>query len=64
MKGKQREELKNQPPKELAVQLREAREKRFKLGFQQRVSLLKNPLEIRETRRNIARLKTWIRQKG
>ena len=50
-------------PQELATELRGALEKRAKLAFQHNVAPLKNPMELRVTRREIARLKTLIRQK-
>jgi len=48
---------------ELAVELRQALEKRAKLEFQHQVAPLKNPLELRHLRREIARLKTHIHMK-
>jgi large subunit ribosomal protein L29 len=47
--------------KELAVELRSALEKRAKLEFSHKVAALKNPLELRHVRREIARLKTHLR---
>jgi len=46
---------------ELRKELSSALEKRAKLGFQHAVAPLKNPLELRHTRRDIARLKTYLR---
>ena len=46
--------------KELAVELRSALEKRGKLEFQHKVAALKNPLELRHVRREIARIKTYL----
>ncbi|HAZ07325.1 MAG TPA: 50S ribosomal protein L29 [Elusimicrobia bacterium] len=48
---------------ELVTELRQALEKRAKLEFQHQVAPLKNPLELRHLRREIARLKTHIRMK-
>ena len=48
---------------ELVTELRRALEKRAKLEFQHQVTPLKNPLELRHLRREIARLKTHIRMK-
>ncbi|OGS41453.1 MAG: 50S ribosomal protein L29 [Elusimicrobia bacterium RIFOXYD12_FULL_66_9] len=48
---------------ELGTELRQALEKRAKLEFQHQVTPLKNPLELRFLRREIARLKTHIRMK-
>ena len=50
-------------PAELATELRLALEKRAKLTFQHQVSPLKNPMELRHLRRDIARLKTFISRK-
>jgi large subunit ribosomal protein L29 len=48
--------------KELAVELRTALASRARLEFTHKVSPLKNPLELRHVRREIARLKTHLRQ--
>jgi len=48
---------------ELGTELRQALEKRAKLEFQHQVTPMKNPLELRFLRREIARLKTHIRMK-
>ncbi|MEQ1918275.1 MAG: 50S ribosomal protein L29 [Elusimicrobiota bacterium] len=50
--------LKN--PTELKNALRTALEKRAKLTFQHNVAPLKNPMELRFLRREIARLKTQL----
>ncbi|MFA6093018.1 MAG: 50S ribosomal protein L29 [Elusimicrobiota bacterium] len=46
---------------ELRSELRQLREKQFKLRFKHRVTPLTNPMELRSLRRDIARLNTWIR---
>jgi large subunit ribosomal protein L29 len=51
-------------PEELRLKVSEAREKLFQLKFQNTTAPLKNPREIRTTRRNIARALTFLRQKG
>ena len=48
---------------ELEALLRESQEKSFRLKFQHASNPLKNPLEIRAARREIARLLTVLRQK-
>jgi large subunit ribosomal protein L29 len=53
--------LKN--PTELKNELRAALEKRAKLEFQHNVAPLKNPMELRHLRREIARLKTQMSRK-
>ena len=50
-------------PAELKIELRTALEKRAKLTFQHNVAPLKNPMELRHLRREIARLKTYISRK-
>lgn len=47
-------------PTELKNELRSALEKRAKLTFQHNVAPLKNPMELRHLRREIARLKTQL----
>ena len=47
-------------PAELKNELRSALEKRAKLAFQHNVAPLKNPMELRHLRREIARLKTQL----
>ena len=49
---------------ELEARLRESEEKRFKLTFQHASNPLKNPMVIREARRQIAKIKTFLRQKA
>ena len=60
MKAKQRETLENLSLAELKSQLNETREKRMKLLFKHRTAPLSNPLELRELRRHVARLQTWV----
>lgn len=48
---------------ELRKELHAALEKRAKMEFQHNVAPLKNPLELRHLRREIARLKTYLTQK-
>ncbi|MBI3289189.1 MAG: 50S ribosomal protein L29 [Elusimicrobia bacterium] len=50
-------------PAELNNELRLASAKRAKLTFQHNVAALKNPMELRHLRREIARLKTYLSQK-
>lgn len=64
MKANEKQAKKSLSAAELAAELRAAREKRFKLRFKHGVSTLPNPLELRDTRRQIARLKTWIRERS
>jgi large subunit ribosomal protein L29 len=48
---------------ELQKELSAALDKRAKLEFQHGVAPLKNPLQLRHLRREIARLKTYLQQK-
>ncbi len=48
---------------ELRKELSATLDKRAKMGFQHNVAPLKNPLELRRLRREIARLKTQLHQK-
>jgi len=49
---------------ELEARLAESQEKSFKLKFQHASNPLKNPMEIRTARREIARVQTVLRQKA
>jgi len=49
--------------KELSAELRAALEKRAKMEFSHKVAALKNPIELRDVRREIARLKTYLQMK-
>ena len=50
-------------PTELENELRTALAKRAKLTFSHNVAPLKNPMELRHLRREIARIKTYISRK-
>ena len=49
---------------ELTTKERELSEQLFKLRFQKSIGQLDNALKIRETRRDIARVKTTLRQRA
>jgi large subunit ribosomal protein L29 len=49
---------------ELRVKLAETRDQLFQLKFQSATAPLKNPHAITTARREIARLSTFLRQKG
>jgi large subunit ribosomal protein L29 len=49
---------------ELEALLRESQEKSFKLKFQHATNPLKNPMVIRTARREIAKIRTVLRQKA
>ncbi len=63
MKGREKQSLQELSVAELQARLREAEESQFRLQFRHATNPLKNPLQIRLKRREIARLKTWLRAK-
>ena len=63
MKSKDKDAKRSLSAAELRAEIKELKEKRFRLGFKHKVTPLTNPLELRVGRRNIARLSTWIREK-
>jgi large subunit ribosomal protein L29 len=60
MKAKIWQEIKAMTPKELEAKLSESKEKLFRMRFRHSSTPLKNPLEIRTTRRLIAKLVTLL----
>lgn len=58
MKKKQLQELKNMTEQELLREMENTQKKLFELKIQHKFSPVKNPLQIREYRRHIARIKT------
>ncbi|BAG13573.1 50S ribosomal protein L29 [Endomicrobiia bacterium] len=63
MKSKNWNEMKNMSRVELNEKLSELQDKIFRLRFRHLTVPVKNPLEIREIRKDIARIKTLIAQK-
>ena len=63
MKTKDRETKRNLSVEELRAEIVRLKEKRFKLRIKHKVTPLPNPLELRTLRRDMARLKTWAREK-
>jgi len=63
MKKKQFNELKDASKEELMLKLEEGQKKLFELKLKHSTVKIKNPMEIRNTRRDIARIKTLLRQK-
>lgn len=63
MKSKKWLETKNMSEAELKAKLNELQDKLFKLKFRHSTAPVKNPLEIRALRRDIARIKTLLAQK-
>ena len=64
MKSKNWNEMKNMSDAELFVKLNDMQDKMFKLKFRHATAPLKNGLEIRSLRRDIARVKTLLAQKN
>lgn len=62
MKSKDRAALHELSTADLQARLREAQEKLFRLKFRHVGTPLKNPMEIRWFRRDIARLKTLLKK--
>jgi large subunit ribosomal protein L29 len=62
MKSKNWNEIKNMSKVELNAKLSELQDKIFRLRFRHSTAPIKNPLEIREMRKDIARIKTLITQ--
>jgi large subunit ribosomal protein L29 len=63
-KGREKTDLKSMTVQELEAKLRENQESYFRLRFRHASSPLKNPMQIRAQRREIAQVKTWLKQKG
>ena len=57
------DELRQMSAADLAVKEREAREEIFKLRLKLRTNQLDNPANYRKARRELARIKTLMRQK-
>lgn len=57
------EDLKTKTVDELKKQLAELKKEQFNLRFQLSQGLLENTAKIRQTRRDIARIKTFLTQK-
>ena len=54
-------EIRKLSPKELDAKLLELKDELFKLRFQQAINQLENPMRISAVKRDIARVKTVIR---
>jgi large subunit ribosomal protein L29 len=62
-KALKEESLHEMSKTELEAKLRETQEKSFRLKFQHASNPLKNPMEIRTARREVAKVLTILRQK-
>jgi large subunit ribosomal protein L29 len=63
MKGREKEAVKAMSVDELQARLTEAQEAHFRMLFRHASNPLKNPMQIRLKRREIAQLRTWLLQK-
>ena len=63
MKASDREKMRELGLPELQAQEKELAEKLFRLRMQKALGQIDNAVKVRETRRQIARIKTLIRQK-
>jgi len=57
-------ELKEKSIEELSLELDKAKKTLKELQFKKVVSVVENPIQIRELRRQIARIKTYIHEKN
>ena len=64
MKGLQANDLAQQSVEELKAKLAELTEEQFNLRFRSATEAIENPMKFRTVRRDIARVKTVLRQKG
>ncbi len=64
MKSKNWQEMKHMSDAELNAKLNDMQDRIFKLKFRHTTAPVKNPLEIRSLRRDIARVKTLLAQKN
>lgn len=63
-KGREKLEFSEMTVPELQAKLAEVKESNFRMRFRHAGSPLKNPMLIRQSRRDIARLITWLKQKS
>lgn len=63
MKAREKDAKRSLSVQELGAELHAARQKLFKLRFRHRVTHLENPMQLRDLRRHVARLETWIRER-
>ncbi|OIO11177.1 MAG: 50S ribosomal protein L29 [Elusimicrobia bacterium CG1_02_63_36] len=63
MKRKEKEIKSTLSADEIRAEIEKLEEKQFRLNFKHKVTPLGNPMELRQVRRDIARLKTWLRSK-
>ncbi|MBK8048619.1 MAG: 50S ribosomal protein L29 [Anaerolineales bacterium] len=63
MMAKKKEDLAQATVDELNNKLEDAHQELFNLRFQRATGQLKNPARMREVRKNIARIHTYLRQR-
>ena len=63
MKASKLRELKEMTNDELAVQLKDLKQELFNLSFQSSTGQLRNVMVIQNTKKNIARVKTIMRER-
>ena len=62
-KGREKEDFSAMSSDELNARLKESQEQQFRLKFSHASNPLKNPMQIRFKRREVAQLKKWLRRK-
>jgi large subunit ribosomal protein L29 len=63
MKRKDKENLKNMGDAELKAHVSDLKKKIFQINFKRTTAPVENPLVLRNARREIARINTWLRQR-
>ena len=63
MKARELKELRTSNSQDLKVKLNDLKAELFNLRFQHVTGQLENPVKMRELKRNIARVKTILREK-
>ena len=63
MKARELKELRGANPQDLNAKLGDLKAELFNLRFQHVTGQLENPVKMRELKRNIARVKTILREK-
>ena len=60
----QASEIREMAAKDIQTRIAELEEERFRLKFRAATETLENPLRLREIRRDLARLKTVLRERS
>ena len=63
MKARELKELRANNPQDLKVKLNDLKAELFNLRFQHVTGQLENPIKMRDVKKDIARIKTVIREK-